>query len=134
MRLLILFSDPELIFDKAQTGEEGFEGALDLFPQSFSIKQVQPELSGEIIMKDLLRFLLHCCARIPNLRLVPRARFSFAQRQEQGLWPQPKPEVRESRTSGSSAHSQKLETTANSGQWLQHYTITAAALSSSFWC
>ena len=76
MRLLILFSDPELIFDKAQTGEEGFEGALDLFPQSFSLKQVQPELSGEIVMKDLLRFLLHCCARIPNLRLYRVSTFS----------------------------------------------------------
>ena len=39
--------DPELIYDKAQTGEEGFEGVLDMFPQSFSLKQVQPELSGE---------------------------------------------------------------------------------------
>ena len=27
-------------------GEEGFEGALDLFPSNFSLKQLQPELSG----------------------------------------------------------------------------------------
>ena len=42
-------SDPELIYDKAQTGEEGFDGALDLFPQNFSLKQLQPELSGELM-------------------------------------------------------------------------------------
>ena len=46
--------------------------------------------------------------------LAPRARFSFAHHREHGLWPQPKQEVcessHESRTSGSSAHSQKFET------------------------
>jgi len=36
-----------LIYDKAQTGEDGFEGVLDLFPPSFSLKHLQPELSGE---------------------------------------------------------------------------------------
>lgn len=48
--------DPELIYDKAQTGEEGFEGVLDLFPQSFSLKQVQPELSGEFDLKCLVDY------------------------------------------------------------------------------
>ena len=55
----IFFSDPELIYDKAQMGEDGFEGILDLFPKSFSLKQVQPELSGELkllISKNLLGF------------------------------------------------------------------------------
>ena len=46
--------------------------------------------------------------------LAHRARFSFAHHREHGLWPQPKQEVcessHESRTSGSSAHSQKFET------------------------
>ena len=42
--------------------------------------------------------------------LVSRGRFPFGHRQEHGLWPQPKQEVPESRTSGSSAHSQKFET------------------------
>ena len=42
-----VISDPELIYDKARTGEEGFDGALELFPQNFSLKQVQPELSGK---------------------------------------------------------------------------------------
>ena len=52
-------SDPELIYDKAQMGEDGFEGILDLFPKSFSLKQVQPELSGELkllVSKNLLGF------------------------------------------------------------------------------
>ena len=42
----LLISDPELIYDKAQTGEEGFERALEMFPANFSLKQLQPELSG----------------------------------------------------------------------------------------
>lgn len=43
-----MYVDPELIYDKAQTGEEGFEGVLDLFPSSFSLKHLQPELSGKL--------------------------------------------------------------------------------------
>ena len=38
--------------------------------------------------------------------LVPRVRFPFGQHQEQGLWPDPKQEVRESRTSDSSTQIQ----------------------------
>ena len=43
----MLSLDPELIYDKAQTKEEGFDGALEIFPKSFNLKQIQPELSGE---------------------------------------------------------------------------------------
>lgn len=49
-----LANHPELIYDKAQTGEEGFDGALDLFPQSFSLKQLQPELSGKMQVLDYI--------------------------------------------------------------------------------
>ena len=51
---------------------------------------------------------LRCCL---SCNLVPRVRFSFCQRQEHGLWPHPGQEVRKSRTSCSSAHAQKFETT-----------------------
>ena len=44
----------------------------------------------------------------PNL--VPRVHFPFGQHQEHGLWPDPKQEVRESRTSDSSTQTQKFET------------------------
>lgn len=46
-------ADPELIYDKARTGEEGFEGALELFPQNFSLKQLQPDLSGKSVFISL---------------------------------------------------------------------------------
>ncbi|KAJ7325361.1 DNA repair and recombination protein RAD54-like [Desmophyllum pertusum] len=49
-----LTNHPELIYDKAQTGEDGFEGVLDLFPQSFNLKQVQPELSGKMQVLDYM--------------------------------------------------------------------------------
>ena len=35
-----------LIYEKASEGEEGFEEALDLFPDSFNPKEIQPEFSG----------------------------------------------------------------------------------------
>lgn len=28
-------------------GEEGFQGALDLFPNGYSVKNVEPQLSGK---------------------------------------------------------------------------------------
>lgn len=40
-------SDPALIYDKCVEGEEGFEGALDLFPPGYSTKAVEPQLSGK---------------------------------------------------------------------------------------
>ena len=44
------------------------------------------------------------CTVLNNL--VPRVRFPFGQHQEHGLWPDPKQEVRESRTSDSSTQIQ----------------------------
>lgn len=49
-----LTNHPELIYDKAQMREDGFEGILDLFPKSFSLKQVQPELSGKMQVLDYI--------------------------------------------------------------------------------
>ncbi|KAM7444232.1 DNA repair and recombination protein RAD54-like [Porites harrisoni] len=49
-----LANHPELIYDKARTGEEGFEGALELFPQNFSLKQLQPDLSGKMQVLDYI--------------------------------------------------------------------------------
>lgn len=39
-------SDPALIYEKCLAGEEGFDGAMDLFPQNYSTKAVEPQLSG----------------------------------------------------------------------------------------
>ncbi len=47
-------SDPLLIYEKAQLGEEGFEGALELFPADFNPKRLQPEFSGKMLVLDYL--------------------------------------------------------------------------------
>lgn len=39
--------DPALIYDKCVTEEDGFEGALDIFPPGYTSKAVEPQLSGE---------------------------------------------------------------------------------------
>ena len=44
--LYISLLDPLLIYEKAEMGEDGFEGALDLFPETFDPKRIQPEFSG----------------------------------------------------------------------------------------
>lgn len=46
---MCLFSllDPALIYEKCLAGEEGFDGAMDLFPQNYSTKAVEPPLSGQ---------------------------------------------------------------------------------------
>lgn len=41
--------DPALIYEKCLAGEEGFEGALDLFPPGYCTKAVEPQLSGKIL-------------------------------------------------------------------------------------
>ena len=46
--------DPLLIHEKAQLGEEGFEGALDLFPADYNPKKLQPEFSGKMLVLDYL--------------------------------------------------------------------------------
>ncbi|XP_023663173.2 DNA repair and recombination protein RAD54-like [Paramormyrops kingsleyae] len=43
---------PALIYDKCVAGEEGFEGMLELFPSGFSNKDVEPQLSGKMLVLD----------------------------------------------------------------------------------
>lgn len=56
---MCLFSllDPALIYEKCLAGEEGFDGAMDLFPQNYSTKAVEPQLSGQFWLA--LLFLNH---------------------------------------------------------------------------
>ncbi|XP_077981865.1 DNA repair and recombination protein RAD54-like [Glandiceps talaboti] len=49
-----LCNHPSLLYDKCLQGEEGFEGALDLFPENFDMKRVQPELSGKMQVLDYI--------------------------------------------------------------------------------
>uniref|UniRef100_A0A3Q2QGY8 RAD54 like n=1 Tax=Fundulus heteroclitus TaxID=8078 RepID=A0A3Q2QGY8_FUNHE len=42
-----LCNHPALIYDKCLEEEEGFEGALDLFPPGYCAKTVEPQLSGK---------------------------------------------------------------------------------------
>lgn len=39
-------SDPALIYEKCEEEEEGFVGAMDLFPAGYSTKSLEPQLSG----------------------------------------------------------------------------------------
>ncbi|KAK3733948.1 hypothetical protein QZH41_010769 [Actinostola sp. cb2023] len=45
---------PELIFEKAQKKEDGFQGALDIFPEKFNLKNLLPDLSGKMQVLDLI--------------------------------------------------------------------------------
>ncbi|XP_010870626.1 DNA repair and recombination protein RAD54-like [Esox lucius] len=49
-----LCNHPALIYDKCVEGEEGFDGALSLFPPGYSTKAVEPQLSGKMLVLDYL--------------------------------------------------------------------------------
>uniref|UniRef100_A0A3B3BM93 RAD54 like n=1 Tax=Oryzias melastigma TaxID=30732 RepID=A0A3B3BM93_ORYME len=49
-----LCNHPTLIYDKCVSGEEGFDGALDLFPPGYSSKEVEPQLSGKMLVLDYI--------------------------------------------------------------------------------
>ncbi|XP_062411611.1 DNA repair and recombination protein RAD54-like [Sardina pilchardus] len=49
-----LCNHPSLIYDKCVEGEEGFEGALDLFPSGYTTKAVEPQLSGKMLVLDYI--------------------------------------------------------------------------------
>ncbi|XP_029905787.1 DNA repair and recombination protein RAD54-like [Myripristis murdjan] len=49
-----LCNHPALIYDKCVEGEEGFEGALDLFPSGYNTKAVEPQLSGKMLVLDYI--------------------------------------------------------------------------------
>ncbi|XP_051567327.1 DNA repair and recombination protein RAD54-like isoform X2 [Myxocyprinus asiaticus] len=49
-----LCNHPALIYEKCLAGEEGFDGAVDLFPQNYSTKAVEPQLSGKMLVLDYI--------------------------------------------------------------------------------
>uniref|UniRef100_A0A665T022 RAD54 like n=1 Tax=Echeneis naucrates TaxID=173247 RepID=A0A665T022_ECHNA len=49
-----LCNHPALIYEKCVEGEEGFEGALNLFPPDYSTKVVEPQLSGKMLVLDYI--------------------------------------------------------------------------------
>ncbi|XP_038649942.1 DNA repair and recombination protein RAD54-like [Scyliorhinus canicula] len=49
-----LCNHPALIYEKCVEGEEGFQGALDLFPSGYSTKSVEPQLSGKMLTLDYI--------------------------------------------------------------------------------
>uniref|UniRef100_A0A8C1JX16 DNA repair and recombination protein RAD54-like n=1 Tax=Cyprinus carpio TaxID=7962 RepID=A0A8C1JX16_CYPCA len=49
-----LCNHPALIYEKCLAGEEGFDGAMDLFPQKYSTKAVEPQLSGKMLVLDYI--------------------------------------------------------------------------------
>ncbi|NWW54510.1 RAD54 protein, partial [Pedionomus torquatus] len=49
-----LCNHPALIYDKCVEEEEGFMGALDLFPAGYSTKSVEPQLSGKMLVLDYI--------------------------------------------------------------------------------
>ena len=42
------------MYEKAQSSEDGFEGALQLFPKSFDGRRCQPEMSGKMQVLDYI--------------------------------------------------------------------------------
>ncbi|XP_020843301.1 DNA repair and recombination protein RAD54-like [Phascolarctos cinereus] len=49
-----LCNHPGLIYEKCVEEEEGFVGALDLFPPGYSCKSVEPQLSGKMLVLDYI--------------------------------------------------------------------------------
>jgi len=49
-------TDPLLIYDKVMEGDEGFDGVLGYFPNTFTPKKIQPEFSVEltIVCNDVM--------------------------------------------------------------------------------
>lgn len=49
-----LCNHPSLIYGNCLDGEEGFAGALDLFPPGYCTKAVEPQLSGKMLVLDYI--------------------------------------------------------------------------------
>ncbi|CAI5777252.1 repair and recombination RAD54-like [Podarcis lilfordi] len=49
-----LCNHPALIYEKCVEEEEGFVGALQLFPSGYSTKSVEPQLSGKMLVLDYI--------------------------------------------------------------------------------
>ena len=56
-----------------------------------------------------MQCVLPRCSRVDQINLIPIVRFPFGQHQEDELWPDPKQEVRESRTSNNGGCQRLLE-------------------------
>lgn len=54
IKSIVLILDPALIFEKCAEKVEGFAKLLPLFPQGFSMKTIDPVLSGKMIVLDYL--------------------------------------------------------------------------------
>ncbi|XP_072505400.1 DNA repair and recombination protein RAD54-like [Notamacropus eugenii] len=62
-----LCNHPGLIYEKCVEEEEGFAGALDLFPHGYSGKSVEPQLSGKMLVLD---YILAVTKRTSNDKVV----------------------------------------------------------------
>lgn len=49
-----LCNHPALIYDKCVEEEDGFEGALEIFPPTYSAKALEPQLSGKMLVLDYI--------------------------------------------------------------------------------
>ncbi|XP_022351776.1 DNA repair and recombination protein RAD54-like [Enhydra lutris kenyoni] len=49
-----LCNHPALIYDKCVEEEDGFEGALEIFPPGYSSKALEPQLSGKMLVLDYI--------------------------------------------------------------------------------
>ncbi|XP_033082440.1 DNA repair and recombination protein RAD54-like isoform X2 [Trachypithecus francoisi] len=57
-----LCNHPALIHDKCVEEEDGFVGALDLFPPGYSSKALEPQLSGKMLVLDYILAVTRSCS------------------------------------------------------------------------
>ncbi|XP_005398737.1 PREDICTED: DNA repair and recombination protein RAD54-like isoform X3 [Chinchilla lanigera] len=57
-----LCNHPALIYDKCIEEEDGFEGALDIFPPGYSSKALEPQLSGKMLVLDYILAVTRSCS------------------------------------------------------------------------
>ncbi|XP_021106446.1 DNA repair and recombination protein RAD54-like isoform X2 [Heterocephalus glaber] len=57
-----LCNHPALIHDKCVEEEDGFEGALDIFPPGYSSKAIEPQLSGKMLVLDYILAVTRSCS------------------------------------------------------------------------
>ncbi|KAK1340147.1 hypothetical protein QTO34_018711 [Cnephaeus nilssonii] len=66
-----LCNHPALIYDKCVEEEDGFEGALDVFPPGYSSKVLEPQLSGKMLVLDYILALCRARSLVPSIVLAP---------------------------------------------------------------
>ncbi|ELV12696.1 DNA repair and recombination protein RAD54-like protein [Tupaia chinensis] len=57
-----LCNHPALIYDKCVEEENGFEGALNIFPPGYSSKALEPQLSGKMLVLDYILAVTRSCS------------------------------------------------------------------------